>query len=280
MKWPAQNPDRNPVEHLWYALEKRIKDRRTHLRNTEQLVAFLQEKWQKITFVELQTQKGIPAFPRQVFDEYRWQRLGGNISAFPSHEALRPYIYRVLDSCLADFKANTKLVSTDNVKDVAFEQAEFLENLFMAALTLYQRKVSLDHSEAVFNTLLVYPFVSALTSCISEDKFGKFRCGFFPGEEDLLSMSKQMGAATMLRDDRHCYKPDSVVSLLELQNVEVLIVEVSGPYGSTGLTKLNFDRRKGMFWRSSHAKKHVRRHEIRLIGCVQESEGLFPPSRR
>ena len=34
--WPAQSPDLNPIEYLWWALELRIKSRRDSLKNAAQ----------------------------------------------------------------------------------------------------------------------------------------------------------------------------------------------------------------------------------------------------
>ncbi|KAG1179208.1 hypothetical protein G6F70_000295 [Rhizopus microsporus] len=47
--WPTQSPDLNPIEHVWDALGKLIKEKRSEIRNTEYLSIVLREEWEKIS---------------------------------------------------------------------------------------------------------------------------------------------------------------------------------------------------------------------------------------
>ncbi|CEG80061.1 hypothetical protein RMATCC62417_14446 [Rhizopus microsporus] len=47
--WPAQSLDLNPIEHVCAALGNLIKERRSEIRNTEELSVVLREEWEKIS---------------------------------------------------------------------------------------------------------------------------------------------------------------------------------------------------------------------------------------
>lgn len=46
MQWPAQSPDLNPIENLWDAVERRIRDR--SYSNQHELFAAIQSAWSDI----------------------------------------------------------------------------------------------------------------------------------------------------------------------------------------------------------------------------------------
>lgn len=48
LPWPACSPDMSPIEHLWDALDRRIRQRRPPPANRQQLAQALQDEWQRI----------------------------------------------------------------------------------------------------------------------------------------------------------------------------------------------------------------------------------------
>ena len=48
LPWPAQNPDLNPIEHVWDYLEKAVHNRKPHPKNIEELSIYLNEEWEKL----------------------------------------------------------------------------------------------------------------------------------------------------------------------------------------------------------------------------------------
>lgn len=64
LPWPAQSPDLNPIEHLWDALEKKIRARKPLPKNKEELWEMLQEEWLNIDIDFFN--KLIDSMPRRV----------------------------------------------------------------------------------------------------------------------------------------------------------------------------------------------------------------------
>ena len=64
MSWPAQSPDLNPIEHLWYHLKRRLGEYENAPGGMQELWKRVKVEWDKI---EADTcQKLIESMPRRV----------------------------------------------------------------------------------------------------------------------------------------------------------------------------------------------------------------------
>jgi transposase len=48
LPWPSKSPDFNPIEHLWDALDRRVRQRQPQPQSLQQLVNALQDEWKNI----------------------------------------------------------------------------------------------------------------------------------------------------------------------------------------------------------------------------------------
>ncbi|KAI8363934.1 hypothetical protein BD560DRAFT_473605 [Blakeslea trispora] len=58
---------------------------------------------------------------------------------------------------------------------------------------------------------------------------------------------RQLKQKGQFKDGRFCYNADGVIRLQDFHDIEVCVVEVSGVFKNTDITKINFDHHKGMF---------------------------------
>ena len=48
MEWPAQSPDLNPIEHLWFHLKKQLSDHKTPSSEILELWERVEKEWEEI----------------------------------------------------------------------------------------------------------------------------------------------------------------------------------------------------------------------------------------
>ncbi len=64
LDWPAQSPDLNPIEHLWFQLKNKLNSYPTQPSSIHELWECVQEQWE--TFTEEECMKLIESMPRRV----------------------------------------------------------------------------------------------------------------------------------------------------------------------------------------------------------------------
>jgi transposase len=64
MKWPAQSPDFNPIEHLWWYLKKKLDEYEIRCSSQHQLWECCETEWEKIP--KEVCQNLIKSMPRRV----------------------------------------------------------------------------------------------------------------------------------------------------------------------------------------------------------------------
>ena len=64
LDWPAQSPDLNPIEHLWYYLKSKIRKYNEPSRGEEKYWRRIEEQWNKIP--KKKYQKLIASMPRRI----------------------------------------------------------------------------------------------------------------------------------------------------------------------------------------------------------------------
>ncbi|KAI7900744.1 uncharacterized protein BX663DRAFT_553740 [Cokeromyces recurvatus] len=124
--------------------------------------------------------------------------------------------------CLQEFKKN--ITNTPDTEDTTIaSQVLFLEEIFAASFKLYKINVPLNHNEAIFNNYFVEPNLKAVCNSIDHSKYNWAKLGFFDGEEELLSMTKQLKRKGKFVDHRYIYKADGVVRLQEAHDIEICV---------------------------------------------------------
>ena len=51
--WPVRSPDLNPIEHVWYIIGRRVKERKPLVQTLNELEQTLHQEWQRLTQVQI-----------------------------------------------------------------------------------------------------------------------------------------------------------------------------------------------------------------------------------
>jgi hypothetical protein len=100
--------------------------------------------------------------------------------------------------------------------------------------------------ETAFNSILLYPFLRAVSSAVA-DEVDECKTDFKDGEAQLESMTQQLKASGLYKNDKFQYKADGLVKMYGVKNLEILLLETSYHFGSKDKCKAGFDHHKGLF---------------------------------
>lgn len=101
------------------------------------------------------------------------------------------------------------------------------------------------------------------------------KAGFRPGEAQLIVMGKQLKSIPLYKEDNHSYLADEIIKLYGPENIEVLLLETSGCFGSNDKPKISFDHHKGLFGALAMLKSIADEFPMATVGTFQRCKVFF-----
>ncbi|CAO3649580.1 unnamed protein product [Cunninghamella blakesleeana] len=225
----------------------------------------------------IQCGKGIsprPGLNRDIYYNFMKQVDCGNIPL--NLNDLKEYVDSVVDSdSIHDMKRTLNSISSVNSCNPL---CLFIKNVASIMVSIYQTLPSLSYSESVLNTKLVFPFMNAIIDYmmdINDTAHSTIKPYFIPGEEQLISMTTQLERIGTRHDNRYRYNADGIIRLNGLLNLEIMILETSGPYKNDDNSKVSFDIHKAMFGLLSVLKTIADQFEYASLKSFQQLKVFF-----
>lgn len=103
---------------------------------------------------------------------------------------------------------------------------------------IYMTEADLCHSETMLNALVVWPSLQCTLNAVCGETRG---LTFFPGEEQLLSMTTQLKNNDAGHDERSHYKADAILRCLNKKtgsNMELVLLETSNACNTASINDL------------------------------------------
>ncbi|KAG1449688.1 hypothetical protein G6F55_010053 [Rhizopus delemar] len=187
--------------------------------------------------------KGISSRPNLDRGIYKRHVEGHVERKHPLPSEYVPYINSVIDSeGLQNYKKAIRNVP-DEENGPAYE---FFENVFRASYALHTTFQDIADGETAFNSILLYPFLRAVSGVVAVE-VNECKTDFKDGEAQLESMTQQLKASGLYKDNKFQYKADGLIKMYGVKNLEILLLETSYHFGSTDKCKAGFDHHKGLF---------------------------------
>ncbi|KAG1466888.1 hypothetical protein G6F56_004605 [Rhizopus delemar] len=150
----------------------------------------------------------------------------------------------------------------------------FLESIFRAIYNFHTTTVDVKDGEATFNSLFIYPFLETVTTWLKESQ-DWCKAGFRPGETQLISMGKQLKNIPLYKEDNYSYLVDGIIKLYGLKNIEIVLLETSGCFGSIDKSKIAFDHHKGLFGALAMLKSIADEFPMATVETFQKCKVFF-----
>ncbi|KAI7891194.1 uncharacterized protein EV154DRAFT_508967, partial [Mucor mucedo] len=175
---------------------------------------------------------GRPDVPKNIYTEHLDWHNQEPSKVYPFSGNQNDYIDSVVDAAsVEEFKG---LI---NKRNDSSDEYNFIHAIFSRMKKVYTAKVPMTTSKSTFNYYLVHPLLKLVSEFLSE----KTPCGFFPEEIALHAMRK-----VQKEEGKRDYLADALYKLLDYKQLEVLLLETSGPYKNNNATKIDFDNHKGV----------------------------------
>ncbi|KAG2235784.1 hypothetical protein INT48_001010 [Thamnidium elegans] len=88
-------------------------------------------------------------------------------------------------------------------------------------------------------------------------------------------MGKQLNNIPLYKEDNHSYLADGIIKLYGLKNIEILLLETSGCFGSTDKSKIAFDHHKGLFVALAILKSIADEFPMATVEAFQKCKVFF-----
>ncbi|KAI7891202.1 uncharacterized protein EV154DRAFT_509002 [Mucor mucedo] len=88
-------------------------------------------------------------------------------------------------------------------------------------------------------------------------------------------MGKQPKNIPLYKEDNHSYPADGIIKLYGLKNIEIVLLETSGCFGSIDKLKIAFDHHKGLFGALAMLKSIADEFPMATVEAFQKCKVFF-----
>ncbi|KAG1446285.1 hypothetical protein G6F46_011926 [Rhizopus delemar] len=93
-------------------------------------------------------------------------------------------------------------------------------------------KPDIADGETAFNSILLYPFLRVISGVVAAE-VNECKADFKDGEAQLESMTQQLKASGLYKDNKSQYKADGLIKMDGIKKLEIVLLETSYRFGKT-----------------------------------------------